>query len=346
MADGSTPAWRRALFSPREGRLRAGWRLVVVIPALVAALALASVPTVAVTNLTPDTGPVAAVGFAVTWLVLYAFMATAVLALARWVDKRPWNAWFRDSLRWWDTLIGLCVGVGMVTVAVLAGLAAGAYRIAGTLVSRPDAPVLAVPDAAVDTGTTDPLLVIALLFAVSVGVGVFEELLVRGYLLTNLAEGIAGMGRLGSRGALAVGVLATSLLFGVLHLGNPGAAGQVATVNIVLAGLFFAWTYLATGSLGIPIGIHIGWNFGLGGVYGLPISGLESGASLVGIAVTGDTLLTGAGFGPEASLLFYPALVAGVLASAAWIRRSRGALAIRDGIARYHPPAARTDDDG
>jgi len=232
----------------------------------------------------------------------------------------------------------------MASAAVLAGLLTGAYRVTGTLVAAPETPLLAIPGMGVGTGATPAILVVVLLFAVHVGVGVSEELLIRGYLLTNLAEGVNGLGRVGARGAIAFASLATAVLFGALHLGNPNV-GVLASANIVLAGLFFAGTYVATGSLWIPIGLHIAWNFTLAGVYGLPVSGLESGGSLLAIGPTGDASLTGGGFGPEAGLVFYPALAVGVLASLLWLRYTRGSIGIVEGVARYVPPVTATDDE-
>jgi membrane protease YdiL (CAAX protease family) len=343
MPDRPDAAWRRVLFTPTAGRLRAGWRLAAVVPALLAAMLLASFLLVAVLAIAPPSGPIAAVAFAVAWLALYGALAVTVLAMARWIDRRPWNAWL-DGPAWWpDVAAGFAIGLAMATAAVGAGLAGGVYRFAGALVTRPDAPLLAVSELGVETGRAHPLLVVALLLVIYVGVGVFEELLIRGYLLTNLAEGVAGVGRVDARGAIVFAAIATSVLFSLLHLANPGA-GPLGTLNVALAGVFFAGTYVATGSLGIPIGIHVAWNFALGGLYDLPVSGLESGGSLLDVETIGGTTVTGGGFGPEAGIVFYPALVVGVLASVAWIRYTRGAFAVRESIATYAPSPTRPED--
>lgn len=345
MTEKSDGGLRSLFVNQREERLRAGWRLAAVVPAILAAAILAGFPQFAILSLSPPSGPLAAVAFAVAWLVFYGALTAVVLAMARWLDRRPWRAWFEGARSWTDLLAGLVVGVGMATAAVLAGLVAGDYRVADALVVDPGAPLVEVSALAIEVGTSHPLLVVGVLFAFHVGVGAFEEVLVRGSLLTNLAEGLAGVGRVGARGALAFAVLATSLLFGVLHLANPGA-DLVSTANIVLAGLFFAGTYVATGSLGIPIGLHVAWNFALAGVYGLPVSGLRAGGSLLAVESVGDAAVTGGGFGPEAGFVFYPALAVGVLASLAWIRYSRDGVAVHEGIARYVPPASIRDGHG
>lgn len=326
----------RLFVNPQEQRLRAGWRLAAVVPAQGAAWLVGGVVFVALLEVAPQSGPFASVVVTTGLLAVYGAIAATVVAMARWIDRRPWNAWVDDPAWPSDLAAGFAIGIGMTTAAVLAGLASGHYRVADVLVVDPSAPVLTAADVTITTGETPLVLAVLLLLAMHVAVGVSEELLIRGYLLTNLAEGLAGVGRVGTRGAIAFAVFATSLLFGVLHFANPGA-DLVSTANIVLAGLFFAGTYVATGSLGIPIGLHVAWNFALAGLYGLPVSGLRAGGSLLAVETAGDPAVTGGGFGPEAGFVFYPALAVGILASLAWIRYAQGSVAVHDGIARYVP---------
>jgi membrane protease YdiL (CAAX protease family) len=337
MSESSAPGWRRVLFNPDERRLRAGWRLLAVIPLQALALLLAGLVLVGITDVGPTGGPGALIAVTLGWLVFYLAIVAVVLAMARWLDRRPWDAWLADGLWVPDLAVGLLMGLAMATAAALAGLATGGYALEGFLVAPPETPLVGLPDATAGTGGAHPVLVVALVLAIHVGVGLSEELLIRGYLLTNLAESVNGVGRVGANGAIAFAAVATSLLFGALHLGNPNV-GLLATVNIVLAGLFFAATYVATGSLWIPNGIHVGWNLGLAGVFGLPVSGLDGGGSLIALADAGDDLLTGGGFGPEAGLVFYPALAVGLLGSLTWLGLSRGSLAVREAIAIYSPP--------
>lgn len=346
MADESGGGPGRLFVNQREERLRAGWRLAAVVPAQGAAWVMGGLVFVALIEVAPQSGPFASIAVTAGLLAVYGAIAATVVAMVRWIDRRPWNTWVDDPAWPSDLAAGFVIGIGMTTTAVLAGLVSGHYRVADILVVDPSAPVLTAADVTMTTGETPLVLAVLLLLVMHVAVGVSEELLIRGYLLTNLAEGLAGVGRVGARGALAFAALATSLLFGVLHLANPGA-GFVSTANIVLAGLFFAGTYVATGSLAIPIGLHIAWNFALAGVYGLPVSGLGAGGSLLAVESVGDAAVTGGGFGPEAGFVFYPALVVGVLASLAWIRYARDRVVVHEEIARYVPPASvRGNPDG
>jgi hypothetical protein len=138
-----------------------------------------------------------------------------------------------------------------------------------------------------------------LYFLIFVIVGWQEELLSRGYHLQTLASGMN----------LVWGVLISSAVFGLLHLGNPNAT-WVSAAGIFFAGLFLALGFLRTGQLWLSIGLHIGWNFFEGIVFGFPVSGLTT-FPLMRITVSGPTVWTGGAFGPEAGLIVLPAIAIG-----------------------------------
>ncbi len=147
-------------------------------------------------------------------------------------------------------------------------------------------------------------------FVIFLLVGWNEELLSRGYHLQTLANGLN----------LFWGVVISSIVFGLLHTGNPGSSWS-AIVGITLAGLYFAFAYLRTKQLWLPIGLHIGWNFSEGVVFGFPVSGLDIYA-LTRIEVTGPELWTGGVFGPEAGLILLPSLIVGSIL-VFWFTRNR-----------------------
>ena len=130
-------------------------------------------------------------------------------------------------------------------------------------------------------------------------VGWNEELLSRGYHLQTIASGFN----------LFWGVIISSAVFGLLHLQNPSAT-WVSTAGIFFAGVFLAYGYIRTKQLWLPIGLHIGWNFFEGVVFGFPVSGLDI-YPLTRIEVTGPELWTGGAFGPEAGLIVLPSLAVG-----------------------------------
>lgn len=126
-----------------------------------------------------------------------------------------------------------------------------------------------------------------------------EELLARGYHLQTIASG----------SNTAWGVVLSSVIFGILHLANPNAT-WVATIGIFAAGLFFAYGYTRTMRLWLPMGLHFGWNFFEGVVFGFPVSGLDV-YRLTRHQVTGPAAWSGGPFGPEAGLIMVPALAIG-----------------------------------
>jgi len=128
--------------------------------------------------------------------------------------------------------------------------------------------------------------------AISVTAAVAEELVLRGALFRLLEE------KLGT----AIALLISAVLFGSLHLANPGATLASAASIAVEGGLLLALAYAATRSLWFPIGIHFGWNLIEGGIFGAAVSGHAS-HGVVHAALTGSTLLTGGGFGPEQSIV-------------------------------------------
>jgi membrane protease YdiL (CAAX protease family) len=140
-----------------------------------------------------------------------------------------------------------------------------------------------------------------LFFAIFVLVGWNEELLSRGYHLQTIASGLN----------LFWGVTISSAIFGLLHIFNPGAT-WISTIGIFLAGLFFAYGYLRTKQLWLPMGMHLGWNFFEGVVFGFPVSGLDI-YPLARVQVHGPELWTGGSFGPEAGLIVLPSLVLGII---------------------------------
>jgi membrane protease YdiL (CAAX protease family) len=145
--------------------------------------------------------------------------------------------------------------------------------------------------------------------AAFIAVGYYEELLSRGYHLQNLKDGLN----------LHWAVFLSSSVFAVLHLGNPHA-GWLSTLGILAAGYFLAYGWIRTGQLWIPIGLHIGWNFFEGPIFGFPVSGLNT-FRLIHHSVHGPTMITGGDFGPEAGLILLPAIAVGALLIRLYTRR-------------------------
>jgi uncharacterized protein len=130
-------------------------------------------------------------------------------------------------------------------------------------------------------------------FVLALFAGVLEELLFRG-LLFRIFEALFG-----SWGALGL----TSAMFGAAHLANRGATLTSAIAIALEAGLLLGASYAATRRLWLPIGLHIGWNFTEGSIFGMSVSGGVMGPGLIRGTLTGPDILTGGAFGPEASIV-------------------------------------------
>ncbi|WP_254838998.1 CPBP family intramembrane glutamic endopeptidase [Natronomonas marina] len=278
----------RSWFLAPTGRLRAPWRLLAVgvafflVNLLVVGLALSAGYPVDPTTAT-GAGLAAALGV----LVANGAAVTAVVVLAaRRLDRRVLgDIGCRIDDWWWaDLAAGGAVGVGLVGGGYAVGLAIGVYRVT----VAPAAP-----------SAYSLLVWLAIVAAAMVAVGVYEELLLRGYVLTNLAEGLTAFldGRRSVVGALAL----SSVGFGFLHGLNPSAS-RLSLATITLAGLMLGLGYVYTGSLALPVGVHVTWNL-THVLLGLPVSGLVVPVRLVETTVSGDPLVHGGAFGPEGGLL-------------------------------------------
>lgn len=312
-----TPFWNDA-----ERRPRAGWRLlaVTVLFALVAGLSFlvagAVAPLVGAAGPATMTAPMLAVRGTAQLAGTLAMLGALAVAVDR---RRLRDFGLRVDRAWWlDLGFGLALGAALQTGVFAVELAAGWLRVTGLLVTAPGAAFL-------------PWLLAAL--AGYVAVGVYEELFARGYLLTNLAEGLDGPGGLGRRGAVAAATGASALVFGGLHAANPGATAA-STAALAFAGVFLAVGYVLTGELAVPVGVHVTWNFFQGVVYGFPVSGASLGVSVVAVEQTGPRAVTGGAFGPEAGLIGVAAMAVGVAATAWWARYSRGDLRIAPELTR------------
>jgi uncharacterized protein len=166
-------------------------------------------------------------------------------------------------------LAGLAGGVIIFSVAVLIAAAMGVYRIVG------------VGDF---SGMLAALIGPALFAAVS------EEMLFRGILFRWLED----------FGGSWAALLLTSGFFGAAHLFNPHAS-IIAALGIAFeAGIMLGAAYMLTRSLWLPMGLHAAWNFTQGEIYDIPVSGQKV-HGILDATLTGSPLLTGNGFGLEAS---------------------------------------------
>jgi membrane protease YdiL (CAAX protease family) len=212
-------------------------------------------------------------------IVVGAAAAFAVYwAVMRFVAGRPMPEIARAGARR-EALLGAGIGLGFVLVSALVIAVLGGYSF---------------------SWSGNGLSVVLTMAAVSIGAAVTEELLFRGLALQALER------LWGSRVALAC----TALLFGALHLGNPGATLWTSLAIAIEAGVLLGAAYLWRRSIWFVVGLHFAWNT-TEGLLGIPVSGHVS-PGLLTTEVTGPALLSGGGFGLEASIV--PVLLSVLLA--------------------------------
>lgn len=240
----------------------------------------------------------------------------------RFLDRRSIKDFgLRLDRGWWlDLGFGLTLGAALMTGIFLVEVGMGWVSVTGGF----------------ETGGAPFWLAILGPVVMFLCVGIYEELISRGYQIKNISEGLGGV--IGPRTAIVAAWILTSAVFGLLHIPNPSST-VLSTVNIALAGLMLGAGYVVRGQLSIPIGLHITWNFFQASVYGFPVSGLNSSqASFLSIEQSGPEAWTGGPFGPEAGLLTVFATVIGTALILLWVRVRSG----RSGL--YLPLAARPGD--
>lgn len=144
-----------------------------------------------------------------------------------------------------------------------------------------------------------------------------EEALFRGYPLQTLLRAWP----------IWIALVPTSLLFASIHLLNPNVVPGVSFVNTALAGMWLAVAYWRTRSLWFPLGLHWAWNWTMGSLLGLPVSGLDrmSQLSLLHATDAGPAWLTGGNYGIEGGAACTVALIISTtfIARTRWLEPAR-----------------------
>jgi uncharacterized protein len=222
----------------------------------------------------------------VTGLVVCVVMILTYKLIIRRLGEQP-----RDDLsgpRAARQLVGgFGIGLALFSVIVAVAAALKVYRIVGI-------------------GDADFLLIAVITNGLFPAVS--EELLYRGIIFRWFEE-FAGTW---------AALLISSVLFGAAHFQNPNAS-VLAAVGVALeGGLLLGGAYMLTRRLWLPMGIHASWNLTQGGVFDIPISGNDA-HGLVEAQLQGPAVLSGGGFGLEASLI---AIVISTLFALHLIRRA------------------------
>jgi len=257
--------------------------------------------------------------------VLYFFVVVGVTFLAaHTIDKRSARqVGMQLDRAWWIELF-----VGVALGAILMSMIFVLVWLLGWIEVSTIFAVLAPDNIPFGVALAGALIVFIV-------IGVTEELMFRGYVLRNCAEGMHAVG-IAPRVAVVGAWLLSSALFGFFHVLNPNAT-LASTVNLMLAGMMLGLPMVLTARLGMSIGLHIAWNFVQGNIYGFPVSGNDFSRVTVFETITrGPVLWTGGQFGPEAGVLGLLAILAGSGLIIWWLGRT-GARSVVEQIAVYRP---------
>ena len=222
-------------------------------------------------------------------LLLQIFPILVVLLFCKRVQKRKaWTLGFKRRTASREYGIGMLAGFLMMTLVAGIAWAAGALQI------HP-------------AGNAFKLKNLCLLLLYFVGFliqAMSEEVFCRGYFIISLGR---------KRGNMWLAVMISSLLFACLHLLNPGIT-LTAFLNLTLFGIFAGVYFLKRGDLWGIGALHGLWNFTQGNIWGVRVSGLQTGPSLfLAEARDGMELLNGGAFGLEGGLVTTAVLILGTL---------------------------------
>ena len=162
----------------------------------------------------------------------------------------------------------------------------------------------------IDTIDISNTLLAVLFFII---VAFFEEIIVRGYILSNMMESINRW----------LALFVSAIIFSLWHIPNPDIT-LLAEVNIFFAGILLGVNYIYTKNLWFAIFFHFSWNFFQGTIMGYHVSGLPIDTGLFQIITHGPEEITGGKFGFEGSFIAAFLQLIAILALAIYYEKKYG----------------------
>ncbi len=292
------------MFKNAEGKVRSGWKIAAALGSFFAVLMIVQI-IAAVVILVTAVGPVDSVASMtdrlmermMEWAWLMSILQTVIMIA---VAVFTWKVIFKRRLvsmglprvdkHIKELLWGLLFGAAAMTLVFALLLATG------IIIVESWAPKV--------TADTFVFLVIFIL------VGIAEEVFSRGYCMSVMRQ----------TRSIPLILIVPAVIFSMMHLSNPGFSVG-AFVNIVIVGVLFAYMFLKSGNIWMPIGFHITWNYFQGCVFGLSTSGLGI-QGLIKSEYTQYGLLGGGAFGPEEGAFTTAVLLLGFLFVKWYYRKS------------------------
>ena len=149
----------------------------------------------------------------------------------------------------------------------------------------------------------------------------------------NILEGFS-FPQINPKMTVVISVIVVSFVFGFLHGWNPNAS-LISSINISFIAVLFGYAYLIRGSLALPIGLHISWNFTQGNIFGYPVSGVGADVSIIKTNNVGNEFFTGGDFGPEAGVIILFVIMIGIGLTWLYHKKRYGTTNINYGLLSY-----------
>ena len=208
-------------------------------------------------------------------------MLTTAFLFRRYIDKKSFISLgfqIRGFLN--DAIIGLILGGSLITLGFV-------------ILTFFD--IISIQSYSLDWGLLSGYLVFF-----SIG-SLNEEIMIRGYFLSNLMESMNKY----------MALFVSSFLFAVMHLANAHVT-YLSFINIFLAGMVLGIYYIHVRNLWLPIALHFSWNYFQGPVFGFEVSGVDI-KGIITQVLSGDKLLTGGDFGFEGSAVATIVMISAII---------------------------------
>lgn len=232
-------------------------------------------------------------------------LSVTIVLIATWImakiERRGRNYGYAASSMVGQLLSGMASGLVLISLLVFVLWKAGLLVIEERLIFG-----------------SDVIRYGALWLVVFCLVGVFEESLMRGFLLYTLTRGLSWIYRRAfkTRHSAALGFWTAAIILSVIfflgHTSNPGES-PVGLLSVFLAGMFFCFSIWRSGAIWWAIGMHAVWDWGQSFLFGVADSGLMVQHHLLATHPQGRAVLSGGTTGPEGSILVVGVLAVGVL---------------------------------
>ena len=218
-------------------------------------------------------------------LICTLLMTILVIIYCKAIEKRSlYSMGFVKNKAFTDYITGACLGVLMLTIALLIAFLCGTVTYEGY-----------------SLGDGIGLLFLFLLGFIIQGMG--EEVFLRGYFMVSVA----------SRNSICLAIMSNSILFALLHVFNNGI-DLIPLINLTLFGIFASIYTLKMNSIWGICALHTTWNFAQGNLFGIKVSGIDAQVSLFTFKLKdAGEIINGGSFGLEGGLAVTLVLVIGII---------------------------------